>query len=184
MNKIIILFILFSTTVSYSQLFEGQKFCEESKNESYFPLLIGKKKIFWKKGFYFETKGETKIINGKTYTEFKQVWNNSDLDSDLLYFREENGVVYQYEKCCQMETIRFDPKFKNGHSWKDAKKDAAYTIITYDGKLKTPYCEYQNLLVIEAKYTNVTFNFYYLRGHGYIGATQDNQLISCISPEW
>ena len=60
----------------------------------------------------------------------------------------------------------------------------AYKIITYDGKLKTPYCEYKNLLVIEAKMKSVTFNFYYLRGHGYIGATQDNKLISYISPEW
>ncbi|PXY42336.1 hypothetical protein DMB65_03655 [Flavobacterium cheongpyeongense] len=182
MNKIFILSIIFFTNVSYSQLFEGQKFCEESKDLSYFPILIHKKKIFWRNTFYFETKSETKILNGKVYTEFKQEWNNSN--TDLLYLREENGIVYQYDKCCKNETIRYNPKFKTGDTWVSENKEMVYKIITYDGKLKTPYCEYQNLLVIEAKMKSVTFNFYYLRGHGYIGATQNDKLISCISPEW
>lgn len=182
MNKIFILLILFYTSVSYSQLFEGQKFCEESKDESYFPILIEKKKIFWKSTFYFETKSQTKVLNGKTYMEFKQEWK--DLNVDLLYLREENGIIYQFDKCCKNETIRYDPKFKTGETWTSSSKEMAYKIIAYDGKLKTPYCEYKNLLVIQAKMKSMTFNFYYLKGHGYIGASQENKLISYISPEW
>lgn len=182
MTKIFILFLAFFTSVTYSQLFEGQKFCEESKDESFFPLLIYKKKILWKNTFYFEIKSETKILNGKTYTAFKQEWDKDS--TDLLYLREENGIVYQYDQCCENETVRYNPQFKTGHTWKSVNNKNEYHILTYDGKLRTPYCEYQNLLVITAKMTYGTYNFYYLKGHGYIGATQDDKLISCVSPEW
>lgn len=168
--------------ISYSQLFEGQKFCEESKDYSYFPLEITKKKILWSKTFYFETKEQTKVINEKTYIEIKQKWDNSN--SDLLYFREENGIIYKYESCCEDETVVYNPKFEIGQTWKSADQKNEYKLISYNGTLKTLFCEYQNLLVIEAKMTYGSYNFYYLRGHGYIGATQNDKLISCVSPKW
>ncbi len=182
MKKIMIFISILLTSNSYSQLYEGQKFCEESKDYGFFPLAIGKKKILWYNTFYFETKQETKIFNRKIYIEFKQEWNKSS--SDLIYFREENGVIYEYDSCCENETIRFDPKFEKNHVWKSANGKNEYRIITYDGNLKTPYCEYQNLLVVDAKMDYGTFAFYYLRGHGYIGATKDGKLVSCVSPEW
>jgi hypothetical protein len=182
MKKIALLLLIFFSCPSYSQLFEGQKFCEESKGFSYFPLAITKKKILWYDTFYFETKNETKVLNGKTYVEFKQEWNNSE--SDLLYLREENGIIYQFDSCCENETIRYNPNFEIGHSWKSAAEKSEYRLISYNGKLKTPFCEYENLLVIEAKMPYGMFNFYYLKGIGYIGATKDNKLISCITPKW
>lgn len=182
MNKILILFLALFSSVSYSQITEGQKFCEESKDASFFPLQIDKKKILWGKTFYFETKNQTKILNGKTYIEFKQEWNKAS--TDLLYLREENGIIYQYDPCCKNETIRYNPQYKIGYTWKTVNNENEYKVVSYDGKLQTPYCEYQNLLVIKAKMKYGTFNFYYLKGHGYIGATQDEKLISCVSPEW
>lgn len=182
MKKTLLLILIFYSYTSYSQLYEGQKFCEESKDFSYFPLEITKKKILWYNGFYFETKNKTKVLNGKTYFEFKQEWNNSE--SFLLYLREENKIIYQYDPCCENETIRYDPGFKIGHHWKSVNEENEYLIISFNGTLKTPFCEYENLLVIEAKMSYGMFNFYYLKGHGYVGATKDNKLVSCVTPEW
>jgi hypothetical protein len=182
MKKILVLFLIFYSYASYSQLYEGQKFCEESKGYSFFPLEIAKKKILWYTTFYCETKNETKVINGKTYIEFKQDWENSE--SSILYLREEKGIVYEYESCCENETVRYDPSFTVGHNWKSVDGKSEYKIIAYDGKLKTPYCDYENLLVIDAKMLYGSFTFYYLKGHGYIGATKDNKLVSCVTPLW
>ncbi len=180
MKKLAFLLLLFFSYSSYSQLYDGQKFCESSEGYSYFPLEIMKKKLFWYDTFYLETNNGTKVINGKTYIEFKQVWK--DDKSDLFYLREENGIVYEYDECCQNETVRYNPNFEIGHTWKSVSGKNEYRIIAYDGKLKTPFCDYENLLVMEAKMFYGTYTFYYLKGHGYIGATKDNKLISCVTP--
>lgn len=180
MKKIAVLFVIFFSYTSYSQLYEGQRFCEESKGYSYFPLEIAKKKILWYNTFYIETTNSTKVINGKTYIEFNQEWKDSQ--SDIFYLREENGIVYEYDSCCENETVRYDPSFTVGHTWKSVSGKNEYQIIAYNGKLETPFCNYENLLVIEAKMFYGSFTFYYLKGHGYIGATKDNKLISCVTP--
>ena len=162
MKKILVLFLIFYSYVSYSQLYEGQKFCEESKGYSYFPLEIAKKKILWYKTFYFETKNETKVFNGKTYIEFKQEWENSE--SSILYLREEKGIVYEYESCCENETVRYDPSFTVGHTWKSVDGKSEYKIIAYDGKLKTPYGDNENVLVMNAKMRYGSFTLYYVKG--------------------
>jgi len=166
--------------ISFSQIKEGQTFCAETKDGSYFPLKISKKLIYWYDTHYTETKEGTKEINGKIYNEFNQTWKNNTLST--LYLREENGVVYQYEDCCKKETIRFDKNFKKGHAWKTADGLTEYKLISYKGKLTTAFCTYDNLLVIEAKFTNATYKFYYFKGHGYIGATKDDELISIETP--
>jgi len=183
MNKITLFFLLFLSHISYSQITEGQKFCEENKDGSYFPVsdLNFKKKVLWAKTYYNETKEESKIINGKAYFQFRQEWENKNVV--LLYLREENGVVYQYDESDKKESVRYDPSFETGHSWKTADGKDHYKIISYQGELRTPYCEYKKLLVIEADVSFGKYKFYYLKGLGYIGATKDDKLISCITPE-
>jgi hypothetical protein len=162
---------------------EGQNFCSEFESDHYFPLDIHKKKLTWYDLSYFESKTSVKILNGKEYTSFAQEWNSGE--TDYLYLREENGIIYQYEKCCDIETIRYDPKLKINESWFTADKKTKYTITTKNATLRTPYCNYRNLMVIKAEMSNVTFKFYYKKGYGYIGATDnDNNLISFASPDW
>lgn len=165
----------------YPQLLEGQNFCGKNEKGSYFPLSIKIKKILWGNTYYYESIMGTKQINGKEYTEFKQEWKNKEVNT--LYLREENGVVYQYEECCEQETIRFSTQFKKEYKWEDVDHSRLYKIISFKGKLKTPYCNYEDLLVIEAKMNSMVFNFYYLKGIGYVGATKNNDLISFITPE-
>jgi hypothetical protein len=177
MQKTYIIFLIFFSTFSFSQT--NEDFCNENKNGSFFPLTNDFKKVVWRDTFYFERKNTTKEINGKTYIEFEQESENSG--TTLRYLREENGIVYEYEKCCENETIRYDPKFVEGHIWKKGDEKGEFKIITYNGHLKTPFCSYQNLLVIEGELDSKKFKFYYLRGFGYVGATEGEKLISYVT---
>jgi len=182
MKQAIIFLLLTVYFSSYSQT-EGQDFCEEFKNENYFPLTIKAKKVLWADAFYFEKIVGTKKINNKEYIEYSQVWKAGN--KETMYLREENGIVYQFEECCESDTVRFNKDFKAGDSWKTADKNATYVIETLNGVLKTPYCNYKNLVVVKAELINAAFKFYYKKGYGYIGATDvNNNLISCVTPEW
>lgn len=182
MNKLLFILFIFFNHISHSQIIEGQKFCEETTDGSFIPLSIDKKKILWYDTFYFEYIIGTKIINGKTYTEFKQEWENKNIS--LLYLREENGIIYQYNECCENETIKYNHAFDKNHKWKSVDAKSAYKILSYSGKLQTPFCKYENLLVIESEMEYGNFKFYYFRGHGYVAATKDGKLISCVTPKW
>lgn len=161
----------------------GQTFCGEFDNPSYFPIEITKKKLLWGNTYYFEELAAEKEINNKTYIEFTQTWQSGDVQK--LYLREENGVIYQYEECCESETVRFDPKLEEGDVWMTADGKSKYTLLSYKGTLKTPFCDYKDLMVIKAEFVNTSFIFYYKKGYGYIGATDiEDNLISCASPKW
>ncbi len=179
-KALILILVLLTIPKMFAQLKEGQNFCDENKDGSYFPLVIKEKKFFWADTHYVETKNGTKELNGKTYFEYLQKWESGN--TEKLYLREEDGVIYQYEECCENETIRYNAKFKKGHNWKTASGEGEYTILTYNGTLKTPLCNYKNLMVIEANLKNGTFKFYYLKGLGYVGATVNDKLISCVTP--
>lgn len=98
MKKLMLVFFIVITCPAFSQISEGQKFCEETKEGPYFPVLLFNfhKKVLWYNNIYKETKEVVKIIKGITYTQFKQDWDNGQCN--LLYLREENGVVYQYDE--------------------------------------------------------------------------------------
>ncbi|MFD0989977.1 hypothetical protein ACFQ1R_07710 [Mariniflexile jejuense] len=182
MKNTFYLLLLLISIQSFAQYKDGQFFCDELPEKSYFPIDIKEKKIFWSDTYYTETINGTKELNGKTYFEFIQKWKSNA--SEKLYLRKENGVIFQYDECCEQETIRFSEKFKKGHSWKTSDGSGQYTILTFKGKLKTPFCDYANLLIIEAKLKGGNFNFYYQRGHGYVGATVNNEIISCETPSF
>ncbi len=181
--KLILLSLALIICFQLSAQKEGQEFCSEYESKNYFPLSISKKKLHWYNAFYFEKVIGKKKINGKEYIEYSQNWKDGDIDS--LFLREENGIVYQYEECCNSETVRFNSKFKKGNTWKTADEKTTYTIESLNGTLETPYCNYKNLLVIKGEFIGVTYNFYYKKGYGYVGATNiNNDLISWVSPEW
>lgn len=180
MKVLQLIILLFISSTMFGQN-EGQSFCEGDINESYFPISIKKKKVIWQNTFYLEIQSGEKNINGVLYSSFEQLWEGQERYT--LYLREENGVIYQYEECCKDESIRYNPTFDVGYSWKTADQNVEYTIESLKGTLKTPYCNYENLLVLESKFVNGTFKFYYLKGFGYVGTTIDNELISFVSPE-
>lgn len=172
--------MLLFTLTSLAQK-EGQSFCDGELDGSYFPLLESKKIIVWGNTYYTEEKIGTKELNNKTYITYKQVWESGDID--YLYLRNENGVIYQFEEDTEDETIRLPNQFKIGDTWKTASKQASYEVISTDGNLKTPICNYSNLLVLKSIFKNGSFTFYYLKGYGYVGATVNGNLISFVTPK-
>lgn len=181
MRKIVLLIVLSVSSLVFSQQ-EGQDFCEGNNEGSYFPLDITKKKIYWYDTFYYEVPNGIKIKNEKQYVEFIQEWENGEVD--FLYLREENGKVYQYEECCNTESLRYSDIMKSKEKWERTEDEVRYIVLARDGKLRTPFCNYKNLFVLRAEYNNgVTYDFYYQKGLGYIGASRKGELISYITPK-
>jgi hypothetical protein len=176
---IILIFTLFSIK-SFSQK-EGQIFCEGDKSEPYFMLWQGKKNIIWQNTFYKEDFVGFKTINNIEYLEYKQTWENGDVSE--LYLREEKGIVFQYESCCEKETMRMPKNPEVGMTWKTADKLASYKIISLNTSLDTKVCNYKNLLQIKLITSNIVFDFYYLKGFGYVGAKVNKELISFVVPK-
>jgi len=177
---LIVINMLFCCAVSFAQK-EGQDFCTGDKDASYFALME-KKKLLWADTYYFETYEGVATFNGKTYLKYKQQWQNGT--NEYLYLRDEDGKVLQYDECCLTETIRYDEFFEPGQKWQSEPRKVTYTLLSYDASLKTPYCHYTGLMSIKAEYSKVTFVFYYQKGYGYVGATKDDKIISCATPEW
>lgn len=180
MKNCYLIFLIFTATLLTAQ--EGQSFCDGNATASYFPLTIQKKVILWGNTSYIETLVGEKVLNGKTYKEYEQKWENGEIQK--LYLRVQSGTVFEYFPSINKEKIRMKEHFHSGESWSGPDKSVRYTFLSDDEKLVTKYCQYNKLLKIEAEYETVTYMFYYLRGYGYIGATENGRLISCVSPEW
>ncbi|MEM7160939.1 MAG: hypothetical protein AAF487_00735 [Bacteroidota bacterium] len=163
-----------------SQIIEGQNFCDGNKKGAYFPLNIKEKFIIWGDTYYVETHMGSESMNGKNYEIFKQEWESGDIG--ILHLRNKNGITYQFEDCTNMESIRLNTKFKKSHSWERKCENWKYRIVSKKGKLKTPLCKYNKLIVIEALIEGTRFHYYYLKGLGYIGATVNGELISFLAP--
>ncbi|WP_452223172.1 hypothetical protein [Lacinutrix chionoecetis] len=159
---------------------QGQIFCDGDKNGTYFPLLDSKKYIIWGNTFYVEEIIGTKTKNGKTYKEYSQTWESGDVANLLL--TEKNGNILQYIEENEEDKLRLPYDIKVGKSWKTNKGLVAYEITSLKGTLKTPVCNYSNLLVLKSSFQNGEFIFYYQKGYGYIGAAQDGELISFVVP--
>ena len=180
----------FSTTLICIFLFQfgslaqvpGQSFCDGTSNGSYFPLTIKSKKIIWYGTTYTEVKRDTITIAGKVYTTYDQNW--ADGTTSQLYFREKNGIVYQYEMEHKTEFVRYDPSYKKGRKWKGVGSFASFKVMSMNETLQTPICKYENLMMIKGTYsTGDTYNFYYLKGFGYVGASNKKGLVSFVSPK-
>lgn len=183
MRTIFILLTLCICSLSTYTQVEGQYFCDKISGNSYFPLDKDGKKYFWGNTYYSEHLLEPKTINGKEYIGFHHVWEKGQ--EDIRYLREEKGVIYEFEKCCENETIRYDPSFKKGYTWKNADGSVQYTVISKNAKLKTPLCSYKKLYVLRAEFENATYFYYFTLGYGFIGATNSKkELISFITPSF
>lgn len=155
-------------------------FDKEIKKNTHFPLVTSEKKITWKNTYYFEKIDGFKTINGKEYTIRTEKWESGRIKTS--YLREEEGIVYLYEVCCNTETIVIDKKYIRGKSWEKVNNKIKYKVITLAGRLETPYTNYNDLLVISKKDIRNTYKLYYKKGFGYVGATRKGVLISHVIP--
>lgn len=177
-NLIIIIVLIISNNV-HSQK-EGQLFCEGDPTQGYMPLLKSKKHIIWSNTFYTEANLGEEILNGKKYNKYSQTWETGEIEH--LFLREENQIILQYEEEEKAETVRLPKSIKVGKTWKTQDGQLTYKILSIKAKLKTPVCEYTNLLALKSSFKNGSFTFYYQKGYGYIGATQNGEIISFVVP--
>lgn len=159
---------------------EGQSFCDGDSSAPHFTFHTGKKYVIWQDTYYIEQQIGSKTLNGKAYMAYEQTWESGSVFQ--LYLREDDGIIYQFEDCCEDDTVRLPSKIKNGTTWKTANKLGTYEVISQTGTLKTPRCDYKNLLVLKSTLKNGTFSFYYQKGYGYIGCTVNGELISYVTP--
>jgi len=180
MKSILLKLLTVLLTIIVLLSFSSKKTNITDDSQSYFPLNIKEKKIKWFNTQYIERHIGEKKFNNKTYQIFEQEWSYGQ--KDLLYLREENGVVYQYQQEeDNHEFVRFDHRFKKNSTWGPSIKPKLYKIISLNGTLETPYGKFSNLIVIQAKFDNRKFQFYYQKGKGYIGAsTKKDGVISYL----
>ncbi|MCG8860043.1 hypothetical protein [Tenacibaculum finnmarkense] len=157
MIKNISFFILFiSSFLTFSQ----SDFCDKNFGDSYFPLEIGfEKNITWYTSAYHESISEKIEKQGKEYYKYLQDFGNGNAPELIL--RNSNDTIYSFYK--NKESIFLIIKPEVGLEWKGG------TIIDTNGKFESPYCYYENLLVVEHKYTNGEKGLrYYKKGLGLV----------------
>lgn len=145
--------------------FAQSDFCEKNFGESYFPLEIGfEKNITWGNSFYIEKITEKIEIDGKEYYKYEQDFRNGTVYDLLL--RNQNDTIYMYNEKLEKENILLIAIPEKGIKWKSGKIDKI------DGSFETPYCNYENLLVVENKYSNgAKETRYYKKGLGLVAIT-------------
>ncbi|MCF4100051.1 hypothetical protein L1I30_00085 [Gillisia sp. M10.2A] len=160
---------------------EAQSICTDITSGQYFPLNIKKKKIIWNDTYYFETLIDTVEIQNKIYTEFIKEWENGN--TETIFIRYEDGMVRKFEKCCEYDTTILPVEIEEGAVWLNADYKLKHEILSLAGTLKTPFCNYKNLLVVEVLTRDFKgYNYYYKKGYGYVGATKNGKLVSYLSP--
>jgi len=161
MKKYIILLLLVCPLLNFGQSY----FCNKSFGNSYFPLEIGfEKNITWGGSFYVESIKEKTEIDGKEYFKYNQDFGNGKAYELLL--RNQNDTIYFFNEKKKEEIVFLIAKPEKGIKWGAGK------IIEIDGSFETPYCNYENLLVVENKYSNGEKDKrYYKQGLGLVAIT-------------
>ena len=161
MKKYIILLLLVCPLLGFGQ----SDFCNKSFGNSYFPLEIGfEKNITWGSSFYVESIKEKMEIDGKEYFKYNQDFGKGKAYELLL--RNQNDTIYLFNEKNKKEIVFLIVKPKKGTKWGAGK------IVEIDGSFETPYCNYENLLVIESKYSNGEKDKrYYKQGLGLVAIT-------------
>lgn len=145
--------------------FGQSEFCDKNFGESYFPLQIGfEKYITWGDAFYIEKVTGKTEINGKEYYKYDQDFGNGTVYDLLL--RNQNDTIYMYNKVKKKEQILLIAIPEKGIKWESGK------VVEIDGSFETPYCNYENLIVVEYKYsTGTKEKRYYKKGLGLVAIT-------------
>lgn len=149
---------------------------QNTEDNSYYPLIKGQSKtLTWYKGFYREVIKDTIKLNGKCYTQVSQIFpRNNSID---IFLRKSNDTIYFYNEEAKKEKPFFGINPKKGEKIGNGK------IKKVNGKLKTPKGKYNDLLVIEMKYSNGSKDIrYFKKGLGLIAVKDEKGLISYYVP--
>ena len=146
-------------------VFGQDDFCAKKFDDSFYPLVVGQEKnLTWGEATYVEKVTGTKEIDGVIYYEFIQDFGNGT-SYDLL-LRKQNDTIYLYDDGTKTENILLIARPEKGVNWDSGK------VVDTEGFFETPYCDYDNLLVVEYKYSSGTKEKrYYKKGLGLVAVT-------------
>jgi TonB family protein len=173
--KMLIL-ITISLVLSHQLICAQSDICDENTKGVYWPVKTSVKRYYSSPHGtsveYFN--GDSLNANGKTY--YKSITESKGAETKTTYLREENGDVYIYDAENKIEFLELSGNITPGYTWEKFDKSWKYTVIDTTSKIRTPYCEYKNLLNIKAepigetaeKYSDY-YNLYYKRGVGLAG---------------
>ena len=172
MKKYIILLLLICPLLGFGQ----SDFCNKNFGNSYFPLEIGfEKNITWGSSFYVESIKEKTEIDGKEYFKYNQDFGNGKAYELLL--RNQNDTIYLFNEKSKKDIVFLIAKAEKGLKWGTTK------IIKTDANFETPYCNYENLLVVQYKYSNgEKGKRYYKKGLGLVAITDKKRINGVCLP--
>jgi len=152
-------------------------YAQEENVESYYPLTKGiSKTLTWYHGKYREIIGDTINLEGKTYTEIRQVFPP---DTEIaIYVRRSNDTVYFFNEKSRKEKVFFGVSPNKGQQIGDG------TVIKTNANLRTPAGKLTDLLVVKMEYSNeLSDTRYYKRGLGLVAVKNNNKLICYYIPD-
>jgi hypothetical protein len=159
----------------FSLLSQAQTdFCNKNFGESYFPMQLDfEKYLTWGSSKYKETFAETTEENGKTYYEYRQDFGNGN--APTLTLRKSNDTIYHSFKGKESIFLITTPTV--GLKWNGKE------IVSITGEFSTPYCVYNDLLVVKSKYANGSKDTrYYKKGLGLVGIKKGDKILGFCIP--
>lgn len=166
-------------------LFAQNSICFENTKGPFWPIEAGLKiNYFSNNDSYFSTfEGDSLELNGKFYMIQTKVFSSGKIST--TYWREENGAVYNFNKEKGYETVELPLVQKKGTKWQDPEAIWSYEIINQNSTYSTPYCEFKDLLEVQAinsTQLDRVYKLYYKRGIGMVGLNINDQPNTFIIP--
>jgi hypothetical protein len=145
--------------------FGQSEFCDKNFGESYYPLKIGfQKHLTWGTATYIEKVTGKTEKDGVEYYNYEQDFGGGT-SYDLL-LRKQNDTVFMFSEKEKKDIILLIERPVKGTKWKSGK------VINTNGFFESPFCDYENLLVIENKYPNGNKEKrFYKKGLGLVAVT-------------
>ncbi|MCL8009541.1 hypothetical protein M8845_19125 [Gelidibacter japonicus] len=158
-------------------LIYGQSdFCEKTFGESYYPLKIGfEKHLTWGNATYIEKVTGTTKKEGIEYFNYEQDFGAGT--SYNLLLRKQNDTVFMYNEEQKKDVILLIERPVVGTKWESGK------VIDTNGFFESPFCNYENLLVIENKYSSGDKEKrFYKKGLGLVAVTTNTGIKGMCVP--
>lgn len=163
----------------------GQKTCIEfeSTSDQYWPLTTG-----IEKEFFLIRDSKTTIIledsielGNKFYRIRKETFMRDGRTAEL-YFREENSAIYRYDIDVETESLVLPANPEVGMKWTTAS-GWNYEVLSLNSSLSTHFCDFSNLLELVVANGICTFHYFYKKGNGLVGITENGRINSHIQGE-
>lgn len=170
---------------NHSLLQAQNSICYENSEGLFWPVNAGLKHHYYSvnDSYVSSFEGDSLEINGKFYLIQTKLFSSGKISKS--YWREENGEVFNFNESKGYETVEFPQIQKKGIKWQDPEGIWKYEILNLNSTYSTPYCEFKDLLEVQAinsTQLDRVYKLYYKRGIGMVGLNINDQPNTFIIP--